>query len=89
MLNLFIGELSLKNNILIVGHSFVWHYREYLNRINGPQNNYNKCLGLPHKNIYIVGKGGLKADEDGLNLITYISQLITDSSYIISVSGLH
>ena len=57
-------------NVLIAGHSFVCRYRDYLDRKNGSQNNYNNCLGLPRENIYIVGKGGLKADEEGLNLIT-------------------
>ena len=56
-------------NILIVGHSFVRRYRDYLNKKNGSQNNHNHCLGLPCENIYITGKGGLKADKDGLNLI--------------------
>ena len=37
---------------------------------HGSQYNYNKCLGLPCENIYITGKGGLKADSEGLNLIT-------------------
>ena len=56
-------------NVLIAGHSFVRRYREYLNHKNGLQNNYNNCLGLPCENIYIVGKGGLRADKDSLNLI--------------------
>ena len=56
-------------NVLIVGHSFVRRYRQYLNCKNGTQNNYNNCLGLPCENIYIVGRGGLRTDKDGLNLI--------------------
>ena len=57
-------------NVLIVGHSFVRRYRDFLNRKHGSQYNYNKCLGLPCENVYITGKGGLKADGEGLNLIT-------------------
>ena len=56
-------------NVLIAGHSFVRRYHDYLIRKNGLQINYNNCLGLPCENIYIIGKGALKTDEEGLNLV--------------------
>ena len=75
------------SNILVTGHSFVWHYRDYLNRKFGSQNNYNKSLGLPQENIYIVGKGGLKANEEGLNLITTKAKQVNPNIVVIELGS--
>ena len=77
--------LSLMNNILIVGHSFVRRYWDYLNRIHGQQTNYNICLGLPKENIYIVGKGGLKANEEGLKFITTKTKQVNPNIVVIEL----
>ena len=73
------------NNILVTGHSFVWHYREYLNRKNGSQTNYNYCLGLPQENISIFGKGGLKANKEGIELITTKAKQVKPSVVLIEL----
>ena len=73
------------NNILITGHSFVRRYWDYLNWKFGSQNNYNKSLGLPQENIYIVGKGGLKANEEGLNLITTRAKQVNPNIVVIKL----
>ena len=72
-------------NILITGHSSVRRYRDYLNRKFGSQDNYNKSLGLPRENIYIVGKGGLKTNEEGLNLITTKAKQVSPNIVVIEL----
>ena len=72
-------------NVLIVGHSFVRRYRDFLNRKHGLQYNYNRCLGLPCENIYITGKGGLKADSEGLELITAKTKQVNPNIVIIEL----
>ena len=76
---------SLMNNILITGHSFIRRYHDYLNCKYGSQINYNNCLGLPCQNIYIAGKGGLKADKDGLNLIITKSKRVKPDLVVIEL----
>ena len=73
------------NNILVTGHSFVWRYRDYLNRKFGSQDNYNKSLGLPQENIYIVGKGRLKANKDGIEFITTKAKQVKPSVILIEL----
>ena len=75
------------NNILITGHSFVRRYRDYLNRKYRSQNNYNKSLGLPRENIYIVGKGGLEANGKGLNLITTKAKQVNPNIVVIELGS--
>ena len=72
-------------NVLIVGHSFVRRYRDYLNHKSGSQNNYNNCVGLPCENIYIAGKGGLKANKDGLNLISAKTKQVNPDIVVIEL----
>ena len=73
------------NNILVIGHSFVRRYREYLNQIHGQQTNYNICLGLPRESIHITGKGGLKADADGLKFITTEAKQVNPNIVVIEL----
>ena len=73
------------NNILVTGHSFVWRYQEYLNRKNRSQTNYNYCLGLPQENISIFGKGGLKANKEGIELITTKAKEVKPSVVLIEL----
>ena len=64
-------------NILITSHSFIYHYRDYLNHLQLPQYlNLSNCLELPEEHISIEGIGGLKADKKG---ITYITNHICDT----------
>ena len=72
-------------NILVTGHSFVRRYREYLNRKFGSQENYNKSLGLPRENISIFGKGGLKANKDGIEFITTKTKQVKPSVILIEL----
>ena len=73
------------SNVLITGHSFIRRYRDYLNYKNGSVNNYNNCLGLPQENIYIAGKGGLKTDKNGLNLIVAKTKQVKPDLVILEI----
>ena len=72
-------------NILITGHSFVRRYRDYLNRKFRSQGNYNQSLGLPQENISIFGKGGLKANKDGIEFITTKAKQVKPSIILIEL----
>ena len=73
------------NNVLVTGHSFVRRYQDYLNQIHGQHTNYNTCLGLPRENIYITGKGGLKADTEDLNLISTKTEQVNPDIVVIEL----
>ena len=73
------------NNILVTGHSFVRRYRDYLNQKFGSQGNYNQSLGLPQENISIFGKGGLKANKDGIEFITTKAKQVKPSVILIEL----
>ena len=72
-------------NILITGHSFVRRYHDYLNQKFGSQGNYNQSLGLPQENISIFGKGGLKANKDGIEFITTKTKQVKPSVILIEL----
>ena len=64
------------SNILVIGHSFICRYHNYLNRSQLPKYcNLSNCLGLPEEHIFVEGIGGLNADKRG---VTYITNHVHD-----------
>lgn len=59
--------------VLICGHSFVRNFRTFLCQQSGCWEKYqdfSNFLGLPEENIFVHGKGGLKANAEGFTLIS-------------------
>lgn len=71
--------------VLITGHSFVKRYCDYLKTNFEAKTPFNKALGLPFEEVYIFGKGGLKADEVGLNLILAKSNEVKPEVVLIEI----
>ena len=82
--NLFIGELLLTNECI--------NCRSFFNHDTSitdieTQQNYNNCLGLPMRQFKTVGKGGLKAEKEGLKLITTKAEQFNPNIVIIELGN--
>ena len=71
-------QIWVMTRILVVGHSFIFRYRRFLERelssrgdcVSLPDFDFAQKLGLPREEVFIVGRGGLKCDRQGISFVT-------------------